>query len=184
MAAQYLLECTCGERHSVETRQAGTTISCQCGKTLEVPTLRGLKELPQKEVKSDAPPAEWTLRQGIVTAGVIVALILFGAGIVPWRHERAFQQSQDSLEDTAPLITAMETDVEKMLDQSPLKAWQFWQYSYKPSIESGFIELTASAKAGLGEAIRAKRTERWVWWGAAAIVLVAALSWAKFAPRS
>ncbi|MGN6544757.1 MAG: hypothetical protein ACTHK7_06895 [Aureliella sp.] len=42
----YRLTCPCGVAHSVSTSQAGQEIHCTCGNSLQVPTLRGLKELP------------------------------------------------------------------------------------------------------------------------------------------
>lgn len=49
----YRLNCPCGVVHSVSTSQAGQEIHCTCGNSLQVPTLRGLKELPP----IDAPGA-------------------------------------------------------------------------------------------------------------------------------
>lgn len=43
---EYLLTCQCGKQHVVSKAQAGESISCSCGKQLEVPTLRGLNQLP------------------------------------------------------------------------------------------------------------------------------------------
>lgn len=42
----YQLTCSCGATHAVSASQAGQNILCACGKTLEVPTLRGLAALP------------------------------------------------------------------------------------------------------------------------------------------
>jgi hypothetical protein len=43
---EYLLTCQCGAQHVVSNAQAGESISCSCGEQLEIPTLRGLKQLP------------------------------------------------------------------------------------------------------------------------------------------
>ncbi len=45
MKTFYLLPCTCGKIHEVMRVQAGNVITCECGKTLEVPPLRALAEL-------------------------------------------------------------------------------------------------------------------------------------------
>lgn len=42
----FLLTCQCGKQHVVNKTQAGESISCSCGKQLEIPTLRGLTRLP------------------------------------------------------------------------------------------------------------------------------------------
>ena len=54
---KYLLPCgQCGEQHPVEPSQAGGQISCTCGETIEVPSLRGLRDL-ETAADSTANPA-------------------------------------------------------------------------------------------------------------------------------
>jgi hypothetical protein len=43
---QYQLTCSCGTTHRVSVSQAGQSLTCACGNSLSIPTLRGLKELP------------------------------------------------------------------------------------------------------------------------------------------
>ena len=43
---EYLLTCGCGRQNRVTRSQAGQSLTCQCGETLQVPTLRGMSELP------------------------------------------------------------------------------------------------------------------------------------------
>ena len=42
----YQLNCPCGAKHLVTNSQAGQKLDCTCGKSLDIPTLRGLKDLP------------------------------------------------------------------------------------------------------------------------------------------
>ena len=76
MQTKYLLPCSCGEKIAVEPRQAGQTIECRCGKTLEVPTLRTMTALepavpePVPAVKTTA----WEIRQGMALIGAAIAL--------------------------------------------------------------------------------------------------------------
>jgi len=51
---EYLLPCSCGEQSVVSTAQAGGTIRCACGAELQVPTMRGLRELEPLEPSSAA----------------------------------------------------------------------------------------------------------------------------------
>jgi len=40
----YSVECACGESNAVAQSQAGSTISCSCGQSLEVPRLSELRQ--------------------------------------------------------------------------------------------------------------------------------------------
>ena len=49
MKKYHLFPCSCGKIHEVLPTQAGTMITCECGKTVEVPSVRELKTLPVVE---------------------------------------------------------------------------------------------------------------------------------------
>lgn len=54
---QYRLTCgKCGHDYPVETRQAGGTLVCECGETIQIPTMLKMKRLPEWE--ESAPEAE------------------------------------------------------------------------------------------------------------------------------
>ena len=42
----YRLTCECGRAYPIETRQSGQTFQCECGKTLQIPTMLKMKRLP------------------------------------------------------------------------------------------------------------------------------------------
>ncbi len=46
MSNRYTLECACGAKTGVSPGQAGQELACQCGRTLSVPLLRELRQLP------------------------------------------------------------------------------------------------------------------------------------------
>ena len=71
---KYLLGCpACNSRIPVETGQAGKTIQCGCGRSLEVPSIRGLRSLAQ--VAEDRPAAPtWTKRKGLAFLGSAIAI--------------------------------------------------------------------------------------------------------------
>src|SRR5262245_62009876 len=80
---KYLLACpACNSRVPVETGQAGQTIQCNCGRGLEVPSIRGLRALEQ--VAEDGPTAAtWTKRKGLAFLGGAIAFgALVAAGAV------------------------------------------------------------------------------------------------------
>src|SRR5262245_61524285 len=71
---KYLLVCpSCGTKLPVETGQAGQMQRCACGHNLEVPTVRGMREL---EEVADAQSAAdgWTTRHGLVFVGSVIAV--------------------------------------------------------------------------------------------------------------
>ncbi len=42
----YRLTCECGRSYPIEPRQSGQTLQCECGKTLQIPTMLKMKRLP------------------------------------------------------------------------------------------------------------------------------------------
>ena len=68
--SKYLLPCECGKGVAVDIKQAGQQLACECGKLLEVPTLRGVRELIPKR-------ADWDRSRGMIFAG---SLLLFVVG--------------------------------------------------------------------------------------------------------
>lgn len=80
--AQYLLSCECGQQHTVDQTQAGESLVCSCGRTLDVPQLRVLRTLPAATSESGATKqsSSWTVWHGAAMLAVIVALI--GIGVI------------------------------------------------------------------------------------------------------
>ncbi len=84
----YLVSCNCGEQLRVRVSQAGERLTCKCGATVSVPTIRGLKQLPvvtDEEHKPVAPAARW---QGPAFAIGAIALfvgclVLAGTALFP-----------------------------------------------------------------------------------------------------
>ena len=52
----YKLPCSCGSFVPVETNQAGRSVQCQCGNSLQVPSLSRIKELEQVAMKGQVLP--------------------------------------------------------------------------------------------------------------------------------
>jgi len=73
---KYLLPCDCGEDVPVEPRQAGETIACRCGRSLQVPTMLEMAALEPAESSADSEPsaATWGLGEGLLLAGIVVCL--------------------------------------------------------------------------------------------------------------
>ncbi len=84
---RYLLTCACGRAISVASSQAGSTISCpDCGAAVDIPTIRGLRDLPidekpaDRETVSTSSKSSWSLLLGL-TAGICFLSLLISLGI-------------------------------------------------------------------------------------------------------
>jgi hypothetical protein len=80
---KYLLPCSnCGHKTTVETGQAGQMLQCVCGQQVEVPTIRGMRELETQGGETVSQP-RWNRRRGFMfVGGVITAIGLLLAGYV------------------------------------------------------------------------------------------------------
>jgi Alpha-aminoadipate carrier protein LysW-like, globular domain len=166
----YLLPCpACGNKLSVVTGQAGQLVRCDCGADLEVPTIRGLRELEQ--VSDDAVSfSRWTTRHGVAFLGL---LILAGAlAFSLYLHLRA------------PVFdpTGYESQVQAA---SPEQSWEHWtgNLRYGPRMRIRQSEHDAIVR----RAEKDKYVERWEWvgYGVAALGLVIALAgWFGLRPRA
>jgi hypothetical protein len=85
VSTKYVLQCpACRKKHYVQTSQAGTSFACKCGRSVNVPSMRGLRDLP---VAADQPPAPrgsaakggWGQRQAAA-----FALLLAGVAAVAY----------------------------------------------------------------------------------------------------
>jgi hypothetical protein len=128
MTTIYLLPCECGKKLPVEAPQAGQTVHCSCGESLEVPTIRGLAKLGQ--AKDTAPAAtgpRWGQREGLLLLGAVIAVLaLTAAGGL---HLRKHQVADDFV---IPEITFTDEDAERIrqaIDKlSPAQTWREWQH--------------------------------------------------------
>jgi hypothetical protein len=85
---KYLLPCTCGESIVVEVSQAGQHITCKCGQSVEVPTMRGIRALAPaveenaKEAAIRRPAGTWSETQGFIFGfGALLAIAGIAAAI-------------------------------------------------------------------------------------------------------
>jgi hypothetical protein len=78
VAARYLLPCPCGRKVPVEPSQAGEAVRCDCGASLETPTLLGMTVLERADLEASPQRVSgpWGVRQ---TLAVVGAVILIGA---------------------------------------------------------------------------------------------------------
>ncbi|MBN2023363.1 MAG: hypothetical protein JW809_11295 [Pirellulales bacterium] len=86
MTTQYRLPCPCGSFVLVDPRQAGQTVRCECGRTLDVPTMRAIGELEPVVLAQDAArhPLVWGVRQRVLLAGWVLVLASVGTLLYFW----------------------------------------------------------------------------------------------------
>lgn len=158
--SKYRLPCTCGQSVVVETTQAGETVSCQCGRTLEVPTLRALRQLEPAVEDGPARPTRdtWSIRQGILF-GIGLVVLLAGAITAGLSY---YQRSQvDTFMPSEEIIDQWVREV----DQWPAeRLWAFW-------VEVRDDKLPPVLSPHMQRVSHARQLMRFTWSGIAVSVL-------------
>jgi hypothetical protein len=123
----YLLPCSCGQKVRVANAQAGGQVTCVCGKSLAVPTLRGLRELEfAPAVKDPGRRAGWSRQQGAAFAvGLLIAAVgLYVATYYSWRYAQLTVQGSHLLVDrTDDVVKATDEAISSLSPVSMLEAW-------------------------------------------------------------
>ncbi len=119
-----LLTCTCGEKIVVSRAQAGQQVACgSCGTTNQVPTLRGLSELPEApnaaSSNENAKADTWSWR-GPVMAACLAGIL--GFGIYSYREFYYYRitRTNDSAETH---IQAESQGIDRMSTDAMLTLW-------------------------------------------------------------
>ncbi|QDT70441.1 hypothetical protein MalM25_33890 [Planctomycetes bacterium MalM25] len=167
MSVRYLLPCPCGKPAPVSASQAGGVVTCPaCGETLETPRLRDLVQLPTEEAQTP-PKSGWSPRQGVLTAGLLLAAALAGGG--GW-----FAANEP--QPPAPFDpSARSALVEKGLEQmSATDLWKTYHAFYQPMMQHGLQSSETHLDRNTKEAIRMSHLYQRTLFFAAAAVAVAA----------
>jgi hypothetical protein len=124
MTTKYLLPCGCGEELPIDIGQAGQNIVCKCGRTIEAPTLRGIRQLTPAPVSDESKGARggaaWRPGQGVAFAlGVLTTVVALAVGA-----ERFYRRAALDTVDRFPDSGAM---VDERIDGMPVdELWDFW----------------------------------------------------------
>lgn len=136
MTVEHLLPCTCGRSVAVQSRQAGQRVPCECGQLLDVPTMRDLSRLPQRETVGEPLARAWTSRKALLSLGVLIAVIGFSlTGYLYWQ-----------MPSIDPVARGRE------IEEMPLYlTWQWWRYYERgmPRVPSDDFILTRQREAYL-----------------------------------
>jgi hypothetical protein len=148
--SKYLLGCECGEAVPVDLGQAGGRVVClKCGRQLEVPPLRMLRHLPQATAAAEKASFAWGPRQGVMTAGVVLAVALLAVAL--WSR-----LSEPSVPEFSP--SARLQSVDTALDtMTPVQAWDLWITLYRPMAERGLAVMEDPHKPAIEQYVAKKR---------------------------
>jgi hypothetical protein len=121
---KYLLPCPkCDAELPIDVGQAGQTILCrECQTDVEVPTMRGIRNLEKAETSSVTKNAPtWSRRQGILFVTglpVLVASLALAAYLFFWRSQIDTARPEDRFRAIG------ESQIDKM---SSAQVWAVWQ---------------------------------------------------------
>lgn len=117
---KYLLPCECGHKNVVDRAQAGRSITCQCGASLDVPALRHLSHL-EPAAAEPAPPSRsaWGPWHAVATLGLFI--IAVGGGSAAYAY--FFPPQPPPFPEAAELERIRPQDVARM---SPIEAFRLW----------------------------------------------------------
>jgi len=177
--ARYLVACTCGRQHTVETRQAGETIVCECGATVAVPTLRQLRQLPEAgagraeaagsaTAAADGAAAGWGARQRVITVCLLLAAVALAVVGVSRMLERPVPKL-----DTVEYTKGVERVIANL---TPVQAWELWQKQYEPLRSKGFEVFRPQGEAAMIRALAMHRGTQMIALGVAAVCAVVAIA--------
>jgi len=125
MSKLYLLPCSCGQKTPVSVAQAGGQVTCICGKSLSVPTLRGLRELEIAPTVAVEKKAGWSRVHGAIFAsGLTIAaigVVLLTLSALQYGQIVGFGYTKDR---TADVLRSQQADIESMSPTQVLSEWR------------------------------------------------------------
>jgi hypothetical protein len=122
VSTYYLLPCPCSRKIPVLPKQAGEIVVCDCGTSLEVPTMLKLRALEQTEIASESKPPKMAWGAGhrflylgsiIVIAAVAIGIWLFQAKPVDPYETFTPEQIRQGIQQVTPVMS--------------VRYWLMWQ---------------------------------------------------------
>jgi len=125
MSTHYLLPCSCGQKTRITAAQAGAEVACVCGKSLSVPTLRGLRELEvaPPEVSGRTRPGWSPVHGALFATGLLIAAA--GLSMVTyslWRYTQ-LASSGLSADRSGDVVRFESANIDKLTPLQMLAAW-------------------------------------------------------------
>ena len=110
----------------VELGMSGETLRCSCGASIEVPTLRVLRDMPRTDDVDEGPG--WTWRHGVMVLGAMLAAFGIAMGVYLVRNQYQMQPAR------------MWDDWQK--HASAADDWNMWRYFQRDGISGGMNPKT------------------------------------------
>lgn len=162
---KYLLPCSCGQRIVIERRQAGQTVVCSCGASLQVPTLLRIADLEPAppETAVAASRTSWGLQQQLRLLGIVVlTAAVLGSGWLYFHQPRSRFDTVDPdhirqvAKNLPPARTweiweTMKQGLDRRIDQQYAAAvlrFHAWQTAAGAALLAGIALVAASAAMG------------------------------------
>jgi len=129
--SQFLLPCDCGAKIPVNRSQAGMTLPCpQCGKSIDVPTIRKLSTFAsvptaKKETKAGK---SWKFLRPVAALGLLVGLIglAYGGSVAYERYITISQVTQGGMDLNKTEEEFIAGVRQNALKSAPSDTWDYW----------------------------------------------------------
>jgi ferric-dicitrate binding protein FerR (iron transport regulator) len=144
---RYLFPCRCGQKHPVQTHQAGQIIQCSCGARLEVPTLRKIVLLEKDATPTQtSKPSRGGVKRRLMVLGFVALMMAVVLGAFVWSR---WPTPPASKYDSASIYR-------ETMALTPLQSLQAWEMALRTPLG----KLSArSASPAMMIAYQQKRAE-------------------------
>ena len=120
MSQTFVVPCSCGASIPVQISQAGATVHCSCGKTVDVPKLRELRKLEPVVEPDTKKRSSWSQLQGsLFVGGMLAIMIASGSACYVWSFRQNFDTRKPDL-----------SNVQFQYDISDIpltRSWELWK---------------------------------------------------------
>ncbi len=132
MPQHYLLTCDCGQQLTIQVRQAGETRTCACGRVVEIPTLRDIRQLPfaPDSVATPARVGSWSLAHGVAFA-LAIPVFLICLGLIGHAVYQRHTLSKIPIPTLMDVLKYSPDDINRA-DIDSLTLEQTWTTVWKP----------------------------------------------------
>lgn len=131
MPDQFLLPCECGQAIPIEVSQAGQEVTCSCGRSMSVPSMRAIRQLEPAKTNTSAPAekAAWNPVKGFIFG--FGALLIVG-GLITAGHSY-FVYSR--VADYKPSNAELDLQLEQIDKLTADHLWEFWKVNLEHPLE-------------------------------------------------
>ena len=144
MSDQFLLPCECGQTLPIGISQAGQELTCSCGRSITIPSMRAIRQLQPVKAATKAPEKTWNPVKGFIFG--IGALLIIGGLVTAGHSYFVYSQVVDYKPSSAELSMQLE-EIDKL---SAPNLWELWHlnldHPLEPAGSSPFAILQGMAK--------------------------------------